>query len=513
MKSTLRRSFHPDRQAAPIAKNLLKGGKRARWRANRLPGGCRISPFCLSLALLVIAVPSHAQTPCSARAAASKYYPLYCAYYPPAGPTFWRKDVVAMTSKDGSVSKEVDHGFAIWNTSGTYGAGVVSETMGYAMILAALYNDQATFDRLSATVQAGITIGSTGLFPWYWNEKTNNCMSNCTYFSADPNSNSASDADINIALAYVYADNATGPRVYGWKNPSAMTYKMMASKYIQAIRQYDFSKTDSDLANNYVLADGFIQARSLFLDNNWHPDYSDIRAYQLFQAYEDRPRIAFWQMAINITISCWKAIFKFGSVDRRMQSAATGEINPSKFYVLLSNPTYQNLEANSVYSQIKAMRGGEDDQYYTADSQRLPIRLLNYINAKINSSANDVIEIACANLTALGTSFQNTQYKYLADKIKITDLTQNGNYIQNRTAAGLLAYGSNPMLMSKLPCGPSQTAYNQINRDFGTNGTNGTVGLQLDSGDGFNISLTLWALTVSNDGVTPLQTHILSLPE
>ena len=41
------------------------------------------------------------------------------------------------------------------------------------MILAALYDDQATFDRLSDTVQAGIADGRSkgnvsGLFPWYW---------------------------------------------------------------------------------------------------------------------------------------------------------------------------------------------------------------------------------------------------------------------------------------------------------------------------------------------------------
>jgi len=51
------------------------------------------------------------------------------------------------------------------------------------------------------------------------------------------------------------------------------------------------------------------------------------------------------------------------------------------------------LEANSDYQQVKAKRGGDDDQYYTADSQRLPIRLLNYINAvKINGNA-DVLEL------------------------------------------------------------------------------------------------------------------------
>src|SRR2546423_12847253 len=118
---------------------------------NRLSG---VGPFCLSVALLVIAVPSHAQLlhPCSA--ATSKYDPAYAhivANIPNSPPDFWRQ-VTAMGNQT------VPTGLAIWNNSGTHGPGVVSETMGYAMILAALYDDRTTFDRLSATVQAGIKI-------------------------------------------------------------------------------------------------------------------------------------------------------------------------------------------------------------------------------------------------------------------------------------------------------------------------------------------------------------------
>jgi endo-1,4-beta-D-glucanase Y len=68
------------------------------------------------------------------------------------------------------------------------------------MILAALYNDKTSFDRLSAPVQAGIKSGSTRLFPWYWTQKSG---ASTEYSYADLNS--ASDADINIALAYMYA--------------------------------------------------------------------------------------------------------------------------------------------------------------------------------------------------------------------------------------------------------------------------------------------------------------------
>src|SRR4051812_15472438 len=146
-------------------------------RATRLSG---VSPFYLSVALLVIAVPSDAQVlhPCSA--ATSTYYHAYAhivANIPNSPPDFWRP-VTAMGNQT------VPTGLAIWNKSGTHGPGVVSETMGYAMILAALYDDRATFDRLSATVQAGIKVGdaarmksgrrATGFFPWIWIRKKKN---------------------------------------------------------------------------------------------------------------------------------------------------------------------------------------------------------------------------------------------------------------------------------------------------------------------------------------------------
>ena len=123
-----------------------------------------------------------------------------------------------------------------------------------------------------------------------------------------------------------------------------------------------------------------------------------------------------------------------------------------------------------------------------------------------------MLEVASANLTALGTSYTNTSYMFLPDTVSIKKpWAGNGNYIQNRTAAGLLAYVSNTTLNCGHPCN-DHTVYNMLSKQFGTNGIDGTVDLGLNDDDGFNASLTLWGVTVSKDGVTPLQTHILSLP-
>ena len=392
MKNTLRSSLHHHQPAMSMLQGRRRRGKRENWRVTQLSEGCRIRPLCLSLALIFIAMPSRAQTPPLSNATLSKYYPVYSGNVTAPGylkAPFWR-----MVTAMGNVA--LTNGIAIWNTTGTYGPGVVSESMGYAMILAALYDDKATFDRLSATVQAGIKSGVTGLFPWYWTQKSDGSTE---YLYKDVNS--ASDADIDIALAYVYADMAV--KVYGWGNPST-TYQAMAHNYIAAIREHDFSKSDRNAGNNYVLADGYKQAASTFSTNNWHPDYSDIRAYQLFQIY-DVTNTPFWNRAITITINCWKAIFNFGSNDKRTnENADTGPVHSAVSWVKLSNPTYQNLGASSDFAKVTATREGSDAQYYTSDSQRLPIRLVNYINAKRNSTDVDIFGIANANLTALGTS-------------------------------------------------------------------------------------------------------------
>src|SRR5947209_7990657 len=104
-------------------------GRGANWRVTRLSG---ISPFCLSVASLVIAVPvpSHAQlTLCNTATP-----PTYCKAYAhivgniPNAPTtgFWR-----IVTKIGE--QPAPNGLAVWNGSGTKGAGVISESMGYAM--------------------------------------------------------------------------------------------------------------------------------------------------------------------------------------------------------------------------------------------------------------------------------------------------------------------------------------------------------------------------------------------
>jgi FG-GAP-like repeat len=227
-------------------------------------------------------------------------------------------------------------------------------------------------------------------------------------------------------------------------------------------------------------------------------------------------------MAIDYTRSSWKAIFNFGKNDTRTtEGGDIGAISAATSWVKLSNPTYAKLKADSIYSKITADRPLPDPlndppndanlPVYNADGQRLPIRLLNYLNATVNAGDDDMFGIANANLTALGTSYANTNYMFLVgnvfikspwDQYVFEDRGKRKQYLQNFTAAGLLAYATN----TKLTYDGRQKVLDNLSPKF-DNGDSSFLGLN-DTG-GFNPSLTLWALTVSNGGETPLQSKIV----
>ncbi|TSA01984.1 MAG: hypothetical protein D4R77_13365, partial [Planctomycetaceae bacterium] len=480
----------------------------------------------------------------------STYNTYYQAYRNDAN--YW-VDVTQM----GSVS--VSNGLALWNASGTYGPGVVSETHSYGMVLAALYNDKPTFDRLSATVQAGIQFGnsqngSTGLFPWRWVLTAGASVSpNTSTIYSCSDSNSASDADINLGLAYLYADKAAD--VYGWSaTPSqgGSSYETMATNYIQAIRQHDFSQTDTNLANKYVLAEGAAQATSGFGSNKFHYDYSDLRAYQLFEEYDPflsaNPQStgeSFWETAVTTTSTVWKALFDFGDTDPRVtENANTGAINAATNYVKLSNPTYSTLQAAfSDYTQVQASR---DWTNYDSDAQRFPLRLLNYLDAKAAQGQTDsaMYGVAASNLFAMGTTYvdsiipspnsdqQSNQSQPnpaygLKSSLPIASTSwasayNNGEFrtVQNYTGAGLLAWAGNDVLQStnSTAAGIESTLLDSYSKsvwvgseihDTWTSPYDNNAYAQPGNPDGFNDSLTLWGLTVYDQGRTPLQLHLV----
>ena len=395
---------------------------------------------------------------------------------------FWGK-ATEFKDKDGN-STSIDNGLVILDSNATSGlGGAASESIGYSLVLSALYNDQATFDRISSVIQTILEASDQDLMPW------NITNDGTTWSVADDNSvnyySSASDADINIALGYAYATFAA--KVYGWTDNDSLgnSYETLATKYIQAIRTTDFNPNAGDY-QKYLLTDGSDQAKNN--SDSWHPDYSDPRAYQLFK-YFDSENHDFWNNATSNTLIFWQALLNFGDDDPRTQQAPSSQsINTQEEHTNLTSATY-SIKAGETYDSYEATAYGDS---YDSDCQRFPLRLLNYIQANDNDNSSDIIGIGSSMLEALGSSFQS-QGNQIASSVKtVPPWLNDGGYTQNFTASGLYSLAANGTTSWE----NKSDVYASLNAKFGENGT-GLNTLTANTGSGFNDSLTLWSLTTA----------------
>lgn len=450
------------------------------------------------------------------------YYNAYKAstsYWKPANnfQSYTSSSTKYPVSSGGSSGLVILDGASTANISGVQAA---SESIGYSLLLAAQYNDKATFDRISAFIQTAMTASGRTLMPWEVVTPDNGVTWQVPPVVYDSDgtvktnySSSASDGDINIALGYVYAYLAAS--TYGWSpnDSNGNSYYNLAANYIDSIRGLDFNAKDSNTYNRYILADGSDQAQyNGGITGSWHPDYSDPRAYQLFQ-YFDSENAQFWESAENQALTSWKAVFDFGSADPRTQQSGTGSINFATQNSNLSNATY-GIQAASSYSGYTGSRYSDQ---YDADSQRMPIRLLNYVQASENASNTDMTGIASSMLSALGTSFQaggSSGANQITNSVPISSPYANGgSYTQNYTAAGLLALAAAP----ETTWANKDAVFSNLDGRFGSTGMgSGDPSTQIQNSltgnSGYNDSITLWALTVAADGGSnvsnPLQTAI-----
>ena len=191
-------------------------------------------------------------------------------------------------------------------------------------------------------------------------------------------------------------------------------------------------------------------------------------------------------------------LFDFGSDDPRTtwKNQPTSTIQSSLYNVWLSNATYAGLTFSSNYSSVSASRTAS---VYETDCSRMPIRLMNYVNALENYDSS-MSGIANSILSALGSTYLGNSY-HLTNQINIwSPFVQNGKVTtQNYTAAGLLALAGD----STLPYSNRQTVETNLLTQF----SSGTIETDFGSTDGFNDSLTLWGLTVYVEGNTPLQAY------
>jgi hypothetical protein len=296
----------------------------------------------------------------------------------------------------------------------------------------------------------------------------------------------------------------------------------MAKNYIAAIRLRDFTSASGQSdANKHILADGADKAADGFpgYSATWHPDYSDIRAYQLFSTY-DTSYSSFWQSAITYTKAAWKSVLSFGSSDTRttMTSAPTSgqSISPASKNSWLTVNTFYINSFSSNYTSVNGTYYGQDyssgySQDYWADCSRMPLRLMNYVNASENSDP-DMQGMASALLSALGKTYQDQGYNSLTAAINIyTPFTQHysSNYVQDYMGAGLMALASNTSLNPLQGACVRADVYSNLTNDFGSDGTK--LSTFNNQSNGFNCSLTLWGLTINKNSQNALQRYMESL--
>ena len=400
------------------------------------------------------------------------------------------------------------------STANIAGVQAASESIGYSLLLAAQYNDKTTFDRISAFIQTAMKASGKTLMPWEVVTPDNGVTWQVPP-PKDPGtdqevnySTSASDGDINIALGYVYAYLAAS--TYGWSpnDSNGNSYYNLAANYIDSIRTLDFKANDPNIYNRYILADGSSQViYNGGVTGSWHPDYSDPRAYQLFQ-YFDSENAQFWESAENQALTSWKAIFDFGSADPRTQQSGNSSINFATQNSNLSNASY-GIQAAASYSGYTGSRYSDK---YDADSQRMPIRLLNYVQASENASNTDMSGIASSMLSALGSSFQNggsSGANQITNSVPISSPYANGgSYTQNYTAAGLLALAAAPATT----WANKDAVFSNLDGRFGTTGMGSGASNQIQNNltgnSGYNDSITLWALTVAEKGGSNVNTGL-----
>lgn len=136
----------------------------------------------------------------------------------------------------------------------------VSEGIGYGMLLALINNDQATFNKIFEGANAQMWKGSSYAC-WKWSN------------GGCEGSGCATDADLDVALALVFADKLQERGFWSPYNKSNVTYKSRATEMINSIKT---TMTSGDL---------------LLPGDAWpggptNPSYFSVAAMRIFNAYQ-----------------------------------------------------------------------------------------------------------------------------------------------------------------------------------------------------------------------------------
>ncbi|MBN1601919.1 MAG: hypothetical protein JW915_09930 [Chitinispirillaceae bacterium] len=139
----------------------------------------------------------------------------------------------------------------------------VSEGIGYGMLLAVICNDQTNFNKI---FEAGNQYMWKGQSYACWSWANGNCVQG----------GAATDADLDIALALVFADKLQEYGYWNSYNKNGVTYKSRAEQTIAGIK--------TKMCNGDVLLPGDTWGGDGF--NNINPSYFSVAAMRVFNDYQ-----------------------------------------------------------------------------------------------------------------------------------------------------------------------------------------------------------------------------------
>jgi endo-1,4-beta-D-glucanase Y len=204
------------------------------------------------------------------RPAAYDYKPYYStslnSYISAIEPLYFKKEMAKswgfyktnfMHSNGLVVHKRVTNGTVVGANE------AVSEGQGYGMILAVIMNDQATFNRVfEAANQYMWDNGKKSYFIWDWPANKQGA---------------ATDADLDIGLALVFADVLQKANLWAAYNKNSITYNSRAMEIIKSIK-------NNMTSQNYLLSGDNWAGNGL---NNLNPSYFATAWLKVFDAYQN----------------------------------------------------------------------------------------------------------------------------------------------------------------------------------------------------------------------------------
>jgi endo-1,4-beta-D-glucanase Y len=137
----------------------------------------------------------------------------------------------------------------------------VSEGQGYGMLLSVLLNDQTTFNKIFEAANSNLWDGGKKSYRWTW---------------PNGSAGAATDADLDICLALVFADELQKAHLWQAYSSGGLTYNSRAMDMMRSIK-------NNMTSSNYLLPGDTWGGEGV---NNLNPSYFATAWFKVFNAYQ-----------------------------------------------------------------------------------------------------------------------------------------------------------------------------------------------------------------------------------